>query len=223
MPAARFQHALQLLLSRRARIDEARTQASSRSCSRTSCRRRRRCSQRIARAVRSACGPAGRRLEVTADFTPDAALDARDVRIHCRRGGRRAALGRLRQGRSRSIASRALRRCDSETFIASRLAILRSSLQHESVHGRSDRGDLEIARWPNGEHSTDGSGNTAAIPPEKSDSLSDAATLEHIEAVFAGNARSLLDFPDRPAAYDDAGHGIDWNRRRMRHWSTIEL
>jgi hypothetical protein len=25
--------------------------------------------------------------------------------------------------------------------------------------------------------------------------------------------------PDRPSAYDDAGHGIDWNRRRVRHWS----
>ena len=49
--------------------------------------------------------------------------------------------------------------------------------------------------------------------------LSDASTLDHVEAVFAGDARSLLDFPDRPRAYDDAGHGIDWNRRRMRHWS----
>jgi hypothetical protein len=48
--------------------------------------------------------------------------------------------------------------------------------------------------------------------------LSDAATLEHIEAVFAGNARSLLDFPERPDAYDDAGQALDWNRRRMRHW-----
>ena len=40
----------------------------------------------------------------------------------------------------------------------------------------------------------------------------------NIEAVFDGNARSFLDFPDRPEAYDDAGHTWNWNRRRMRHW-----
>jgi hypothetical protein len=49
--------------------------------------------------------------------------------------------------------------------------------------------------------------------------ISDSATLEHIAAVFAGGARSLLDFEKRPDAYDDIGHGIDWGRRRMRRWS----
>jgi hypothetical protein len=48
---------------------------------------------------------------------------------------------------------------------------------------------------------------------------SDASTLEHISAVFAGDARSLLDFEKRPDAYDDVGHKIDWSRRRMRRWS----
>src|SRR6266478_4556714 len=48
--------------------------------------------------------------------------------------------------------------------------------------------------------------------------ISDSSTLEHIAAVFAGNARSLLDFQNRPDAYDDVGHGIDWGRRRMRRW-----
>jgi len=46
----------------------------------------------------------------------------------------------------------------------------------------------------------------------------DLETLRHIEAVFEGDARSLLDFPERPQAYDDAGHEWNWNRRRMRHW-----
>jgi hypothetical protein len=41
----------------------------------------------------------------------------------------------------------------------------------------------------------------------------------HIAAVFAGDARSLLDFEKRPDAYDDVGHGIDWGRRRMRRLS----
>src|SRR5436190_15569129 len=48
--------------------------------------------------------------------------------------------------------------------------------------------------------------------------ISDPRTLEHIGAVFAGDARSLLDFEKRPDAYDDVGHGIDWGRRRMRRW-----
>jgi len=49
--------------------------------------------------------------------------------------------------------------------------------------------------------------------------ISDSSTLEHIAAVFAGDARSLLDFEKRPDAYDDVGHGIDWGRRRMRRLS----
>ena len=48
--------------------------------------------------------------------------------------------------------------------------------------------------------------------------ISDSTTVEHIAAVFAGDARSLLDFEKRPEIYDDVGHGIDWGRRRMRRW-----
>lgn len=48
--------------------------------------------------------------------------------------------------------------------------------------------------------------------------VSDLATLRHIEAIFEGNARSLLDFPERPGTYDDAGREWNWNRRRIRHW-----
>jgi hypothetical protein len=48
--------------------------------------------------------------------------------------------------------------------------------------------------------------------------IADSSTLEHIVAVFAGDARSLLDFEKRPDTFDDVGHGIDWGRRRMRRW-----
>ena len=48
--------------------------------------------------------------------------------------------------------------------------------------------------------------------------LGDEETLEHIEGVLAADARSLLDFPDRPKSYDDAGRDMDWNRRRLRRW-----
>ena len=44
----------------------------------------------------------------------------------------------------------------------------------------------------------------------------DPATFVHLREVLAGTARSLLDFPDRPAAYDDVGRQIDWGRRRAR-------
>jgi hypothetical protein len=49
--------------------------------------------------------------------------------------------------------------------------------------------------------------------------ISDSSTLEHIAALFDGDARSLLDFAERPQTYDDVGRTIDWGRRRMRHWS----
>ncbi|OLD86584.1 MAG: hypothetical protein AUG81_10840 [Verrucomicrobia bacterium 13_1_20CM_4_54_11] len=49
--------------------------------------------------------------------------------------------------------------------------------------------------------------------------ISDSNTTEHIAAVFAGDARSLLDFEKRPETYDDVGKGIDWGRRRKRRWS----
>ena len=47
--------------------------------------------------------------------------------------------------------------------------------------------------------------------------ISDSGTLEHITAVFDGVARSLLDFEKRPDTYDDVGRAIDWGRR-TRPW-----
>ncbi len=44
----------------------------------------------------------------------------------------------------------------------------------------------------------------------------DRGTFVHLSEVLAGTARSLLDFPDRPAAYDNVGRQIDWGRRRAR-------
>jgi hypothetical protein len=49
--------------------------------------------------------------------------------------------------------------------------------------------------------------------------FSDDDTLKHISAVFAGNARSFLDFEKRPETYDDVGRAIDWGRRQKRRWS----
>ena len=42
------------------------------------------------------------------------------------------------------------------------------------------------------------------------------AAFTHLREVFEGTARSLLDFSNRPPAYDDVGRTIDWGRRRTR-------
>src|SRR6184192_3780305 len=48
--------------------------------------------------------------------------------------------------------------------------------------------------------------------------VTDSSTLEHVAAIFDGDARSLLDFQERPETYDDVGRAIDWGRR-TRRWS----
>src|SRR6266571_5026679 len=60
---------------------------------------------------------------------------------------------------------------------------------------------------------------TLALFQRRIRQISDSSTLEHVAAVFDGDARSLLDFAERPQAYDDIGRTIDWGRRRMRRWS----
>jgi hypothetical protein len=44
--------------------------------------------------------------------------------------------------------------------------------------------------------------------------LADAETVRFVFSVLGGRARSLLDFEDRPPRYEDVGRVIDWNRRR---------
>ena len=46
--------------------------------------------------------------------------------------------------------------------------------------------------------------------------VTDLACLRHIGAVLKGNARSLLDFEERPAGYRDAGRRVEWRRRSLR-------
>ena len=46
--------------------------------------------------------------------------------------------------------------------------------------------------------------------------VTDKDAFAHIFEVLSGRARSLLDFPERPPRYEDAGRIIDWNRRSHR-------
>jgi hypothetical protein len=46
--------------------------------------------------------------------------------------------------------------------------------------------------------------------------VTDEDAFTHAFEVLSGRARSLLDFPTRPARYEDAGRRIEWNRRTHR-------
>ncbi|MDR3402941.1 MAG: hypothetical protein P4L99_10630 [Chthoniobacter sp.] len=46
--------------------------------------------------------------------------------------------------------------------------------------------------------------------------VTDHDAFSHVFEVLSGRARSLLDFPTRPARYEDAGRRIEWNRRTHR-------
>ncbi len=162
--------------------------------------------------------PRGRRIEITTDFTPDAALTLATC----------ALIAGMVEGTLRwdgyaleQIARHALplptplrlRKHSSRRG----WRVLASSLQHNPFTA-----DPNAPIWTLRDGRTVSlralAAETARPFHREIQRLSDAATLEHIEAVFSGDARSLLDFPDRPSSYDDVGHGIDWNRRRIRHW-----
>jgi hypothetical protein len=56
-----------------------------------------------------------------------------------------------------------------------------------------------------------------ALPfKEAIQAVTDGDAHTHVFEVLSGRARSLLDFPTRPARYEDAGHRIEWNRRTHR-------
>lgn len=162
--------------------------------------------------------PRGTRLEVTADFTPDAALMLATCAfiaglvegvLHWDHYG----LNQIAKHNMPRVTPLRIRKHSSRKG----WRVVRSSFGHDPFN--TDPG-APIWKLRDGRVLSMRDIAAETLKPFRDEvrRLSDAATLEHVEAVFAGDARSLLDFPDRPAAYDDAGHGIDWNRRRMRHW-----
>ena len=162
--------------------------------------------------------PRGKRIEVTVDFTPDPALmlatcvfiagavetvlrwEDFGLRHLERHGVPRMARFRLRKHSSRRgwrVTSDSLGRNPFVTDINEPLWKLRDgrTLSLRTIA-------VEILRPFR----------------QRIRKISELRTLQHIAAVFAGDARSLLDFEKRPDAYDDVGHGIDWGRRQMRRW-----
>ena len=162
--------------------------------------------------------PRGKRIEVTADFTPDAALMLATCAFIA------GAAGVVADWPNYDVAQ--LEAHDIPRFAPFRLR-KHSSRQGWRVTKQSlardpFTADVNAAIWK----LRDGrelslraiAHETLRLFRASIRRVSDLPTLRHIEAVFDGNARSLLDFPKRPEAYDDAGHEWDWNRRRMRHW-----
>jgi hypothetical protein len=162
--------------------------------------------------------PRGKRIEVTADFTPDAALMLATCAFIAGAAETASAwpnyeIAKLEEHNIPQFAPFRLRRHSSR----SGWRVTKQSLASDPFAS-----DLNAAIWKLRDGRTLSLREIAqeTLQPFRKEirRVSDLATLRHIEAVFDGNARSLLDFPERPEAYDDAGRGWDWNRRRMRHW-----
>ncbi len=166
------------------------------------------------------CGRAAARFTRGGDhrFHTRRAAHAGDLRVDHRHHGRGAALGALQVDQIKrhqipQLSPFRLRKHSSRRG----WRVVPSSLAHDPF-----RADPNAPIWKLRD------GRTASLREIATETtrpfrreirrLSDLATLRHVEAVFAGDARSLLDFPKRPNAYDDAGHEINWNRRRVRHW-----
>ena len=155
------------------------------------------------------------RLEITADFTPDPALTNATLGFLA---GVIAATSRWPEA---DLTPAALARLGLP-----RLAGFQPS-KHSSRKGwRAHADDFErnpFAADPNAPDwlLTDGrrvslrtfAGEVLRVFARPIRRYADRATFAHLREVLAGTARSLLDFEERPAAYDDAGRNIDWGRR----------
>lgn len=154
--------------------------------------------------------PRGNRIEVTADFTPDAALMlatcafvagvAETVRLWPSYD-----VAELERHGLPQLARFSLRKHSSRKG----WRVMARSLAHDPF--TSDP-NAEIWRTRDGRTVSLRQFAAETLPPFRRQirRLSDRETLRHIEEVFAGDARSLLDFPERPKAYDDAGRAFDW-------------
>lgn len=160
--------------------------------------------------------PRGTRIEVTADFTPDPALMLATCAFVA---GVVQTVLRWQDFGLRQLNRHALPRLTP--FRLGKHSSRRGwRVTAESLSRNPFTADVNAEVWKLR------NGRTVSLREIASETLkpflpqirriSDSDTLEHITAVFAGNARSLLDFPERPKSYDNVGRKIDWGRRRMR-------
>jgi hypothetical protein len=162
--------------------------------------------------------PRGSRIEVTVDFTPDAALMLATAAFIA---GAMGTVLRWKDFRLRQLAQHGLPRI-ARFHLRKHSSRRGWRVTTDSLGRNPFISDINECLWKlrDGRKSSLRAIAAEILRPfrQRIRQISDSSTLEHIAAVFAGDARSLLDFEKRPDAYDDVGHGIDWGRRRMRRW-----
>ena len=155
--------------------------------------------------------PRGDRIEVTADFTPDAGL--------------MAATATLIVGIARAVM--AWPSYDLGELSRHGIPVVRGfrPVVHSSRHGWVARHacypanpftcDVNAAEWPTtrGQRLSlrEMAGRTTRAFWRSISALGDPLSLQLIAAVMRGRAPSLLELPDRPAAYDDVGRLCRWD------------
>lgn len=157
------------------------------------------------------------RLEVTLDFTPDPALMLATLAflagvIHALAGFPESALtptGLRARGvpypanfTPRKHSSRQGWRAHAEDFAENPFAA-----DPHAVWPLTNGKRLGLRAWARA--------TLIAFAPDVR-RFADRQTWSHLREVFGGEARSGLDFPDRPPAYDDVGRDIDLGRREHR-------
>ena len=170
--------------------------------------------------------PRGNRVEVTVDFTPDAALMLATTAfiagtMELRAGAPMETVLRWGDFRLRQLGRHGLPRI-ARFHLRKHSSRRGWRVTTDSLGRNPFTSDINESLWKLRDDRTLSLRAIAAetLRPfrQRIRRISDSSTLEHIAAVFAGDARSLLDFEKRPDVYDDVGHGIDWGRRRMRRW-----
>src|SRR3954463_749708 len=162
--------------------------------------------------------PRGKRIEVTTDFTPDSALMLATCAFVAGVAGVASGwpdydLARLDENKiPRFVPFRLRKHSSRKGWRVTKQSLARDPFLcdvNAEIWKVADGRELSLRQFA---HET--------LRPFRASirRVGDLETLRHIEAVFDGDARSLLDFPELPEAYDDAGHEWNWNRRRIRHW-----
>jgi hypothetical protein len=155
--------------------------------------------------------PRGNRIEITADFTPDAALMAATATL---------IVGIVRE--VMAWPSYGLEQLDERGIpvVGTFVPVPHSSrkgwvAKHSCFPANPFTADVDGVRWTTraGERISlrEMAGRTARLFWPSITALGDPLSLRLIAAVMRGRAPSLLELDDRPPAYDDVGRLCTWN------------
>ncbi len=155
--------------------------------------------------------PRGNRVEITADFTPDAALMAATATL---------IVGIVRSVMTWSDYSLAQLAAHSIPIVRGFVPIPHSSrkgwvAKDVCFPANPFTADVDADKWTlrSGERASlrELAGRTTRHFWTTISELGDPTSLQLIAAVMRGRAPSLLELDDRPAAYDDVGRLCSWN------------